>query len=182
MLAVANTTKLQGDIIIDYPFIVPTTDELKIIERNIDGSLKTTPISQTQNPYLTSKAFVIANSFMSDAIIISQSCDIQRRNYIHLSPVKKISLLIQELSDKEYDEKRINNVIDSLKDEKINYYFYIPGDFVGGVTLEDSYVDLEVVGIVPLANLSPYNRPVTLTDLGRHRLSFKLINLYGRPF
>lgn len=180
--SVDPTTILQGDIVKEYNFIVPPTDELQVLKKNTDGSLELNPISQTENPYASGKASVIANSFLSDAIIISQSCDIQRRDYVHLCPVHKLENLVLELRNKNYENNRVENVLLDLKSEKINYYFYLPQGSVGEASIDESYIDLQFVGMIPLVNLASYNRFLTLTDRGRHRLSYKLINLYGRPF
>lgn len=173
---------LQGDLIKDYNFVVPPTDELQVLERTSENKFKAVPISSTTDPYSTGQVSVIANSFVSNAIIISQSCDIQRRDYIHLCPVHKLSNLRAELTSKGYELERINNTIDSLKLDKTSYYYYLPASNDDGILVEESYIDLQFVGMIPLVNMKSYTRILSLTDLGRHRLSFKLINLYGRPF
>ncbi len=172
---------LQGDLIVDYEFIAPPTDELLVVERNQSGVLITKPVSQVVKPYIGGKIAVVANSFVSDAMVISQSCDIQRRDYVHLCPVHKLGNLITELSSKGFEQKRIDGVLDGLRKNTINYYFYLPPGSINEIPIEESYVDLQFVGMAPLLTLGTYSRTLSLTDLGRHRLTFKLTNLYSRP-
>lgn len=176
------STLYQGDIIKEFHFIVPPTNELQVLEKTNDGNFIPNPISQMPSPYATGKATVAVNSFLANAIVISQTCDIQRRDYIHICPVYQLSLLTQELIDKGYSANRIDNVFKDLKSQKINYYFYLPATSIDGVTIEESYVDLQLICMLPQVNISLYNRFISLSDKGRHWLSFKLINLYGRPF
>lgn len=172
----------QGDIIKGFHFIVPPTNELQILEKNNEGNFTSSPISQISNPYSSGKATVAVNSFLANAIVISQTCDIQRRDYIHLCPVYQLSLLTQELINKGYTASRIDNVLKDLKSQKINYYFYLPTASLDGITIEESYVDLQLICMLPQVNIGLYNRFISLSDKGRHWLSFKLVNLYGRPF
>lgn len=171
----------QGDIIVNFNFIVPPLGEPTSLQQTKD-SLNKVPLSKLTNAYSRGSESLIVNSFRTNGMIITQTCDIQRRKYISLCPVHPMINIENELAEEGFGKKRIRDFIDTLQKQKINYYFYLPEITVNKVKLEEGYADLQVINSVPTQNISNYQRLVTLSDKGRHWLDYKLMNLFGRPF
>ncbi len=171
----------QGDIVLNFSFIVPPLGESIIIQSSGNSLIKT-PISSVSSPYSSGSENLLVNSFRASGMIITQTCDIQRRKYISLCPVHPFNDIREELTQEGLEEKRIEKFIESIKQQRINYYFYLPPAILNEVRIEESYVDLQVINSAPRENISNYQRLITLSDKGRHWLDYKLINLFGRPF
>ena len=125
---------------------------------------------------------LIVNSFLANAIIITQSCDIQRREFISVCPVYEVSNIIEKLSKDGSSQNKIDSFLGTLRKQEINYYFYLPAYKTDSVNIEESYVDLQLVNNLPSGNISLYRRYISLTDQGRHWLGYKLSTLFSRPF
>jgi|SRR5581483_7442328 len=172
----------QGDILASFPFIaLPQGEEPKIVRTDPTGNLIIRDLSETHNPYQNGKELLVVNSFVTKAIIISQTCDAQRRDYVHVCPVFPISSINAQATESNWDTNRLANYIADIRNNKKNYFFHLPEAILNDERMEESYIDLQVVNILPRLNLGQYVRVVTLTDLGRHRLAYKLLNFYGRP-
>ena len=172
----------QGDVIVGFHFIVPPLGEPTSLQLN--GNIFTkTSISSVLNAYQTGCETLIVNSLISNGMIITQTCDIQRRKYISICPIHNFTTITEELTQEGLELKRIQNFIEQIKQQKINYYFYLPTIIQDdGNKIEEGYVDLQVINSVPRENINNYSRLITLSDKGRHWLDYKLINLFGRPF
>lgn len=141
-----NEPFYQGDILQDIPFLI---------------------VENYNNPEdgIYTKDFKI--------MLLSQSCDIQRRKYIIIAPV----ITIQEL---ERTGESNSNQIRALREQKINYWFYLPEDGSANI-LPESYVEFTKITHIPRDLLDKNKRVKCLSDLGRHWLGFKLGNFFGRP-
>lgn len=171
----------QGDIISNFSFIVSPLGEPITIQTDA-GNLKQIQLSKIQHPYKEGKETLLVNSFLADGMIVSQTCDIQRRKYISICPVHRLTKIIKDLTNDGWVEKQIKNFVDTLRKQNVNYYFFLPQGIVDGTSIEESYVDLQMINSFPTANIERYARVLALSDKGRHWLDFKLISLFGRPF
>jgi hypothetical protein len=181
-LRVSSNDIYQGDIIIDFHFIVaPIGEPISLqLKRSI---LTKVPISSVANRYKTGNETLLVNSFIANGMIITQTCDVQRRKYIAISPIHNFNTIAVELTNEGLEQERIKNFVEQIKQQKINYYFYLPPiTLEDGSKIEEAYVDLQVINSIPRENVSKYKRLTTLSDKGRHWLDYKLMNLFGRPF
>lgn len=172
---------LQGDILIDFHFIVPGLGEPLVLIRNPDKIL-IEPVSKIKNPYSSKKEALVVNSFMASAMIVTQSCDIERREYINLCPVFPVEEIRKKDFLKKVGESKIEDQIRQIRQQKVNYYLYLPKFKSDEISLDESYVDLQLFNSMPRENLKYYQRLISLSDKGRHWLSYKLSNYLGRPF
>jgi hypothetical protein len=115
--------------------------------------------------------------FLSDdtsrsIILISQTCDAQRRENILVAPIFTFS---------EMEGRGVKP--DTLKDvrlRRINYWFYLPP--LDGV-LEESLVDLQQIKFSSRIDIDnrKSTKIITLNDWGRHHLAWSISNFFGRP-
>jgi len=141
----------QGDLIKDFPFF--------IFDEHIN----------LENVISKTEAKIEINAKLNTIIILSQTCDIQRRKNAIICPVYKM------------DEFSFNSDdTDSIKKRKTGYWFYLPP--LDGV-IEESIADFQTIYYVPRAVIDNYkkNKIVTMSDWGRHHLSWALNNYFGRP-
>ncbi len=105
-------------------------------------------------------------------MILSQSCDAQRRENIVLAPIFSFT----ELSNKGIK----TDTLSSIKLRKTNYWFYLPA--LEGV-VEDSVVDLQQIRSFPRETIESLKRTkiISLSDWGRHHLAWAIVNFFGRP-
>lgn len=105
-------------------------------------------------------------------MILSQTCDIQNRNFINIAPIISLSELKKT--------KTVNNdQIRSLQRQKTKYWFYLPEDQGDG--FPESYVELTKITYISKRLLEKRNRIKSLSSLGRHWLTYKLNDFFGRP-
>ncbi len=172
----------QGDLLSNYSFIVPPLGKQFVFIGDAVSSI-VVELSAKEDAYMDGKKEqLIANSFRSSAMIITQTCDIQRREYISVCPIFDLAVLKSKYTNYGWGENRINNFIEDLKNQKQNYFLYLPAHTSENVNFSESYVDLQVINSMPSSNVTNYHRFLSLTDKGRHWIGFKLSNLFGRPF
>jgi len=163
--SIEKNTLYQGDIITDFPFFIFQGGQL--VQKNQSGFFE----KKNGNSDEEENLYIIASKKQS-IMILSQTCDIQRRENVIICPVYKLQDLI--------DKGAINTKqAESLRGRKIYYNFYLPelGSF------PESIADFQTMIYVPRENLTPYipNRGVSLDHLGRHHLAWALTNYFGRP-
>ncbi len=158
-----QTILLQGDIVVDFPF--PFFEEsLEFLKTDTEGKLAST----TDIPFSTSSDEVIkAYAKQIKVMMISQTCDIQRRERISICPVLPISVVPSKH-------------LDNLRKRKINYWFYLPS--LDG-RIEESIADLQGIISLPRKLILGYlhNKRITLSHWGRHHLCWALQGYFGRP-
>ena len=142
----------QGDIINDFPFVI---FDKGTIEQSL-GLRETDPK-------------ISVRIKMSMVMILSQTCDIQRRSNIIICPVHKMS---------DFSLNKDNT--EQIKKRRIGYWFYLPG--ITGL-IEDSIADFQTIYYVNREFLEKYkqNKIITLSDWGRHHLGWSLSTYFGRP-
>lgn len=160
---VDETTLYQGDILDNFPFQI------------LDGQQ---PIKKTASGFeidgngAQEASLQAVESRRQKVMILSQNCDLQRRKNVIICPVHELA---QFTSDNTLNA-------DSLRDirGRRNYYlFYLPA--FG--SLQESIADLQTMVYVPRSVVASYieKRSVSLSDFGRHHLSWTLAVLFGRP-
>lgn len=155
----------QGDIIADFPFLISQNSQL--VQKNQSGFFEKTNGTEENEETL----FVMAAK-KQNIMILSQTCDIQRRENIIICPVFKLADLITA--------KAINTEqAKSLRARKIYYNFYLPelGNF------PESIADLQTMVYISREKLTGYinKRIISIDHLGRHHLAWALTNYFGRP-
>jgi hypothetical protein len=175
---------MQGDIIEKYPFsYIPTTnDYIFIRDNNGAPSLFSTGNEDGEvynNEYQEEQ--LVVNSKLNNIILLSQTCDLQRRESIMIAPVFDLSFLKQNLQEEGKNEQEINSQLGLLKNNKFekqfHYYFYLPA-FSG---FPERYIDFNLIQSIPRDNIKIEKRILSLSDKGRHWLSYKLNTFFGRP-
>jgi hypothetical protein len=166
----------QGDILRDYHFMLPPLGKpYAFVESGKEAILA----EDIMKAGLTPKQ-LIANTIITNAMIITATCDAQRREFVAVCPIFTLEKIKLELSTK-WGDARIKTFIDDLSAQKFNYYLYLPAVNTAGIVLPESYIDLQVINSMPLDNIKHYERMFTLSDYGRHWLAYKLANLFSRP-
>ncbi len=148
-----KTEWYQGDIVSSFPAIV--TD---LTDNNRSRSLKL---------------------FDKPALAISQTCDLQRRPFVQVSPIHSFSYLKDELIKSGKSETSADSFIDSVRNKQVNYYFYLEADSARGI--DEGYADLNFVCTVSRSQLIQLPRIATLNDYNRQVLAYFVGNLFLRP-
>lgn len=141
----------QGDLVKDFPFFIFDKDtSLAGFEKNPEAKLE-------------------VKAKLSLVMVLSQTCDVQRRKNAIVCPVYKI----QNFSFSKDDSEKI-------KKRKTSYWFYLPK--LDGI-IEESIADFQTIYYVPRELLESHkrNKIITLSDWGRHHLGWALGGYFGRP-
>jgi hypothetical protein len=183
------TAFYQGDIIRDVPIIFlperiskwfilrPGANSKKHVDDVLRGEIckwfESAPAGQLKDAwqYGEKEELVAAKAFMVNVIILTQTCDLERRNYYQIAPV--------------YPEtKQKQSALEQLRENGINYNFYLPAK--SPYITENSYADLSHSCAVPKAYF-PRNSvsdriAARLTNHARTELQAQVANCFGRPF
>lgn len=141
----------QGDLVKDFPFF--------IFDENIN----------LENVISKTEAKIEIKAKLSTVMILSQTCDAQRRKNAIICPVYKM------------DEFNFDaSTIDSIKKRKTAYWFYLP-PIVG--ILDESIADFQTIYYIPRVLIGKYkqNKIITFSDWGRHHLAWAINSYFGRP-
>lgn len=162
---VPATTLYQGDIIADFPFYL--FENGLPIQRNEAGHFEL-----DQNAQDSERRLFAVEARKQQVMILSQTCDVQRRTNVIICPVHNLEGFI---ADNTLNADRVK----SIRARKIYYWFYLP---TYGA-LAESIADMQTMIHVPRAEIEKYlpNRITTLSDLGRHHLAWSLATYFGRP-
>lgn len=141
----------QGDLVKNFPFFIFDQE----ISPEVFGAGTETKLE--------------VKAKLSLVMILSQTCDLQRRPNIIVCPVYR-------MQDFSFNKSEI----DAIKKRKTSYWFYLPQ--VDGI-LEESIADFQTIYYVPRTLLEQHksNKVMTLTDWGRHHLGWALSYYFGRP-
>ncbi|MBA7521422.1 hypothetical protein ES705_13529 [subsurface metagenome] len=160
-------TFFQVDVIDDVQILLAREDieiirptKIKICPRVIKK------YSELNDAFSKGIEVVLADAYITPILIISQTCDIKKRDFVHVSPIFPLARI-------EGKTRR-----ESVVKGKTNYRFYLPSIN----QLEDSYADLSIINSVKMDQLNIQNRIVSLSDHYRHHLAYKLSNFFSRPF
>lgn len=155
----------QGDIIADFPFYI--FENGQPIKKNEAGHFELDETTEECN-----RTLFAVEAKKQPVMILSQSCDIQRRNNVIICPVYDLKEFI---SDNTINTDRAK----SIRDRKIYYWFYLPEY----EKVPESLADLQTMIYVSRAEIEKYlpKRIMSLSDLGRHHLGWSLATYFGRP-
>lgn len=156
----------QGDIIDGLPFYI--LGDVKSVIQNDQG-------------YYIEQASIIANNDVTlhiveakkrRVMVLSQTCDAQRRENIIICPVYTLSELVETGAIGK-------GKLESVRGRKVNYWFYLPpeGDF------PESIADFQTMLFVPRLSMDSFidKKIISLNDFGRHHLAWGLAGYFGRP-
>jgi len=159
-----NSTFYQGDIIDDFPFYL--FENAQLIKKNEVGFFEPDNLSEMGNSLLA------IETKKQKVMILSQTCDAQRRTNLIICPVYKLD---QFLVDNTINTARAR----SIRERKVYYWFYLPESDL----LSESLADFQTMIFVSRNKVEKYlsSKIVSLSDLGRHHLSWSLATYFGRP-
>ncbi len=163
--SVPSSTLYQGDVVNDFPFYL--FDSGLPIKKNEAGHFEMDSSSREED-----RALFAIETKKQMVMILSQSCDIQRRTNVIVCPVYNLQEFV---TDNTINADRAK----SLKERKIYYWFYLPAYN----QLPEALADLQTMIYVPKTTIEKYlpKRIATLNDLGRHHLAWSLATYFGRP-
>jgi hypothetical protein len=148
----------------DFPFIL-FDKKIRYLEKLEDSYKLKTGVINSEEFGL----FVIAKR---QIIILSQTCDIENREFTLVAPVVEVTKATESGFVK-------NKQIDSIKKRLINYLFYLPAYD----NLNESIAILPMIQYVPkeLILLHKGNRILSLSDWGIHHLTYAINRFLCRP-
>ncbi len=157
-------TLYQGDIIADLPFFI--FEKNQAIKKNDEG------LYEEDNTEPQDRSLFALEAKKQKMIILSQTCDVQRRTHVIVCPVYPLAEFI---TDRTINTKNV----ESIRARKNNYLFYLPAF----ESFPESIADFQTMTYVPRSVLQIYllKREITLSDLGRHHLAWSLATYFGRP-
>jgi hypothetical protein len=183
------TAFYQGDIIRDVPIIFlpdkiskwfilrPGPNSKKHVDDVLRGEIckwfESSPAGQLKDAWQhgNNEEFVAAKASMVNVIILTQTCDLERRPYYQIAPLYP-------------ESKQKASSIESLRENEINYCFYLPAK--APYIAENSYADLSHTCVVPKAYFpkdSVTERlAARLTNGARTVLQAHMAHCFGRPF
>lgn len=162
----------QGDIFRDLyitpsssaPLIVRSVTNTKEIHQG--GALLSTQ-ENTEDFFSDDFETIAIKAIRTNIIIVSQTCDIQNREFVIIAPIFSLS--------------RIESVTKAraIKEGKTFYRFYFPAK--EGV-IEESYADLTLLNSIKKDLLPPNKQLLSLTDFYRNHFTYNLNRFFCRPF
>ena len=154
----------QGDVITNFPFHIFKNSQS--VKKNDAGYFEIDPDGDSEH------TLHIVQASKSRVIILSQSCDIQRRKNIIICPVYN---LVDFTTENTINADSLRNI----RERKLYYLFYLPAflDF------PESIADLQTMLYVPKSVIEQFagKKTISLDDLGRHHLAWSLATFFGRP-
>jgi hypothetical protein len=181
------TSFYQGDIIRDVPvvFLPDKISKWMLLRPNLKGKqhvddvlggqickwFEAHPEGQLQDRWQFGdrEEFVAAKAQLSTVAILTQTCDIERRNYYQIAPVRP-----------ETQQAKL----EQLRSNELNYAFYLPA--VAPYIEQNSYIELAHTGLMPKAyfprNAVRERLAARLTEVARTLLQEQLKHFFSRPF
>jgi hypothetical protein len=183
------TSFYQGDVIRDVPVIFlpdkiskwlilrsdpranKLTDDVlggqicKWFEVRVEGSLA------DKWQFGEREEFVAAKARLMTVVILTQTCDLENRNYYQIAPVYP-------------ENKQKENIREQLRENELYYAFYLPAH--APHIPVNSYVDIAHTTFMPKAyfpkNTVEAMLAARLTDRARTALQEQVARYFGRPF
>jgi len=163
------TRFFQGDILENFPVVI-LPETVKVVR--LQEKLKNHSVAhvhkqdELEDAFANGSEAILANASLMDIMILSQTCDIEHREFISIAPVFPISNI-------ENQSKQ-----DAIRKKKVSYLFHLPteGKF------EESFLDITTVNSVRRVTLKLENRILSLSHFGRSHLAYFIYNYFNRPF
>lgn len=153
----------QGDVIDNISFFLLNKTSPLIEEEDVFRRSEATDSSPSLHAVVAKRQRVI---------LLSQSCDLQRRENIVVCPVYP---LVEFVADNTLNSAKV----DAIRQRDNNYLFYLP-EFSG---LPESIADLQTMQYISRSVVESHktDRIASMSDLGRHHLGWALATYFGRP-
>jgi hypothetical protein len=150
----------QGDILKDYPTVIlPDKAHYEVNE-------------------FTGTSTIQVKRFITNVLIISQTCDIGNRELVAICPVFPITRMLQTPDSVQLQGQQSNAQVEGLRKAKINYRFWLP-EITG--LLEESYADFVIINTVDKGILDIARRISSLSERYRSHLGEALHRYFCRP-
>jgi len=153
----------QGDILQNFPVTI-LPQEIQIFRRHETPSI--CPETDLSNAFSAGPEQVVAQAYKTHVIILSQTCDIQQREFVVIAPIQPITQVT--------NKQRRQGIVEG----RVNYRFWLPSSDV----LRESFVELTILNSVPKSMLNVHHRILSLSDMARHHLAETLHRFFCRPF
>ena len=115
----------------------------------------------------TPEELVLGKATKRTIMVITQTCDLERRNFVQVVPVYGVRTLSAS--------KQV-----SVEKNEVNYLFYLPAVEPG--IGEKSFADLSQITSVHSSYIKEAKLAKRLSNEARARLQMHLANFHGRPF
>ncbi len=163
------TMFFQGDILRNFPVSI-LSEKLKIVrlkKKYEDFSVAHIyEESKLNDAFANGSESILAKAFLMNVMILSQTCDIEHREFVSIAPIFPLSN-VENISTQNAIRKR-----------KVFYRFYLPseGDF------EESFLDITTINSVSRSTLRLEDRFLSISHYGRSNLAHFVYNYFNRPF
>ena len=146
----------QGDVLVDIPLVsIPDISKLTTNPEKIE-----VPISR------------------SKVLVLSQTCDIERRPKIIVCEVFPLTLIEALRRQQGKSDEKILNELSSIRLQQMNYLFHLQP--YG--SQPEAYADFTLIHSVDPSLITTNKRVASLSHAGRHWLGYSLAQYFGRPF
>lgn len=159
----------QGDILKNVPIVRPP-NKIQIARQSKEDNKEKPEFlvldeEKVTDAYADGQELILAYGKREAAIVLSQTCDIQNREFIIISPL----FLLSSISGARRQEE--------IRKQNIYYRFYLPkSDF-----FEESYTDLTLLFSIRKDLIKVEDRLISLTDYWRSHLTWVLGRYFCRP-
>jgi len=159
----------QGDIIKNFPVAV-LPESVKVVRfkkkrQNYSEALIYSK-DRLDDAFENGSEVILASSTLMNVMILSQTCDIEHREFVSIAPVFDINNIKNR-------SKR-----DAVRNGKTFYRFYLPKL----VSFQESFLDITTINSIRRATLKIEDRILSLSHFGRSHLSYFIFNYFNRPF
>jgi hypothetical protein len=152
----------QGDIFKDTIFHYLPPSILILREKN--DYLEASEIEDVPNAF-SNPEIIMAHAEMGKIVIISYHCNAQHKPLIQIAPILPVANLPP-------GQRRY------CRDNKMYNYCYLPKN--ESVSLEESYINFQLMSFYPVALLSVSNRIVSLSEEGINYIHERLLFYFTR--
>lgn len=159
----------QGDILKNFPVTI-LPDIIKIVR--LQDKLKNFSVAHVYEKDKLKDAFVngsepvLAKASLMNIMILSQTCDIEHRDFISIAPIFPITNI-------ENKSKR-----EVIRKKRVLYRFHLPAEG----KFEESFLDITTINSVRRTTLKLEHRTLSLSHFGRSHLIYFIYNYFNRPF
>ncbi len=159
----------QGDLISDFPVITIPNTELDLLFAKNDTypyDAEVHKSNEIQDAFKNGLEKVVVDAYKSSVIILSQTCDIQNRELVVISP-------IFPLTNETSASKR-----KSIVQYRVNYRFFLPSK---PDLINDSFADFNIIYTVKRDSIDINKRFLSLDSQGISLLIDNLYRYFCRP-
>lgn len=175
------TAVYQGDIVSDVPVVFmppkgetpwillspsPPVTRKMALDGNIPKNFRPLVESQSVAAWENDEELVLARAVKHQVIIVTQTCDIDRRKFIQVAPIYLIDRFAAEKAD-------------SIRERRVNYLFPVPAI---AEKLKESYADLSHMTSIHKSYIRQSKTEARLTPRAQLFFQTHLAQLHGRPF